>query len=115
MGLYDVVRTNFRLPDIEINENLTLYFNRGNLREFGYETEFQTKDFDCALDQYLISSRGRLFIKNGLENEDTNYHGMMSFYTSIWPPIGGGYFIEFHAKFTDGKLVQVGGECLKSF
>ena len=115
MGLYDSIYTNYRLPNIEISQDLTLNFNAGNTRQFGYETEFQTKDFDCVLDRYLITSHGRLFVTNAGINEDTNYHGMLTFYTVVRPPLGGGYYIEYHSKFSDGKIIEVRGECLKSY
>jgi hypothetical protein len=115
MGMYDSIYTNYKLPNIEVSKDITLVFNAGNRREFGYETEFQTKDFDCILDNYLISSHGRLILTTGLVNEDINYHGMLMFYTVVRPPMGGGYFIEYRCKFTDGKLVEVGGECLRSY
>lgn len=113
MGMFDTVLTNYRLPDVEINPDLVLRFNTGNVREFGYETKFQTKDFDCVFDQYLITSHGKLYIKEGGVNIDTKYHGFMSFCTVVHPPLGGGYLLDFHAKFTDGNLVQIGGECIR--
>jgi hypothetical protein len=111
MGLYDSIYTNYRLPNIEVTENLTLIFNSGNTRHFGYETEFQTKDFDCILDRYLISSHGRLLLTSGGVNQDTNYHGILRFHTVVTPPMGGGYYIEYHCKFSDGKIVEVNGKC----
>jgi hypothetical protein len=113
MGMYDSIYTNYRLPNIEISKDFTLVFNAGNVKHFGYETEFQTKDLDCILDRYLISSHGRLLVNERGVNKDTNFHGRISFYTTVKHPLGGGYFIEYHAKFTDGNLVEVGGECNK--
>ena len=115
MGMFDSIYTNYRLPDIEVSEDLTLVFNAGNTKHFGYETEFQTKDLECVLDTYLISSHGRLILTSGQVNEDTNFHGRIIFYTTVKKPFGGGYFIEYHAKFTDGKLVEIGGECNKAY
>lgn len=115
MGMFDIIRTNYRLPNIEVSEDLTLVFNAGNTKHFGYETEFQTKDLECVLDRYLISSHGRLILTSGQVNEDVNYHGRIIFYTTVKKPLGGGYYIEYHAKFTDGKLVEIGGECNKAY
>lgn len=115
MGMFDIIHTNYRLPNVEVNQDLTLVFNAGNTRHFGYQTEFQTKDFDCILDNYLITSHGRLLLTNKGVNEDINYHGMLRFYTVVKSPSGGGYHIEYHAKFTEGHLVEVGGECNQAY
>lgn len=115
MGLYDVVRTNYRLPTIIINEDLSLFFNAGNTKEFGYETEFQTKDFDCCLDHYLISSHGKLLLNNGGINEDINYNGIMNFNTIVKHPHKGGYFLQFHANFLNGKIAEIKGECIQKY
>jgi len=114
MGMFDYIRTNYRLPNIEVSEDLTLVFNAGNTKHFGYETEFQTKDFNKVLDQYLITSHGVLFIREGLANIETHHTGNISFCTVVPHPSGGGYFIEYHAKFSDGKLIEIGGECIRA-
>ena len=91
--------------------------------------EYQTKDLDCTMTTYIINDEGRLMVENfhleelprdqwdefdkkiGFGNkrisdgmQDTNYHGMLNFYTSdqernVW--------IEYSAKFTDGQLVDI--------
>lgn len=62
-------------------------------------TSFQTKDFDCDMDQYTITADG-LLLKHG---ESVPFHGMLNFYTftpdSMW--------FEYEAKFTDGRLVSI--------
>jgi hypothetical protein len=114
MGMYDIIRTNYRLPNIEVSEDLTLVFNSGNTRHFGYETEFQTKDFENLLDQYLITSHGILLIKEGLSNVETNYTGNLSFVATVPHPANGGYYIEYHSSWLDGRIASIGGECIKA-
>jgi hypothetical protein len=114
MGMFDYVRTNYRLPNIEVNEDLTLIFNAGNTRHFGYETEFQTKDFEQQFDQYLITSHGILFVREGVSNVETDYTGSLSFATIVPHPTGGGYYVEYHSSWLDGKIASIGGECIRA-
>ena len=87
--------------------------------------EYQTKDFDCLLTKYKISDEGRLLEEEGgLELipeekrtskfgfaewihkgwKDTNYHGMLNFYSYSGVKETS---IEYLAKFTDGTLVEI--------
>lgn len=111
MGLFDTVKTNHRLPDIKVHDDLTIKFAVDTNSQLGYGTSFQTKDMDCLLDNYLITSFGRLLVDEGNINVDTEYHGMLNFYTYIRGLSDKTYFIEYAAKFTDGKLVNVTGCC----
>lgn len=73
--------------------------------------DWQTKDLDCTLTDIYITTDGELEIirfDSGLEdlNKKTvklNYHGYVHFY-DILP---GGEWVEFRAKFTDGKLDKI--------
>lgn len=93
MGMFDDVRCNYPLPD-----GLVL-------------SGFQTKDFHCELDLYTITKEGRLMYQGsvfggGREKEplkDTQYHGLMRFYTSD----NGHVWHAYQAKFTDGQLVEI--------
>ena len=96
--------------------------------------DFQTKDFDCLIEQYVIEA-GRL-LKQGWRTvelpesewvkykdinycqktksvpdklQDTNFHGWVNFYTcNIDLQTGSpGKWEEYNAKFTDGMLVEV--------
>lgn len=77
---------------------------------------FQTKDFACEMDKYLIED-GRLLRREwhweppypsedrkSVEdpNRDINFHGFVNFYTNN----DGGEWEEYNAKFTDGQLVS---------
>lgn len=75
----------------------------------GFVDMFQTKDLDCELTMYRITSAGRLVRLNWDsqarvygEPTDLNYHGMLNFYggsSANWH--------EYDAKFTDGQLVEI--------
>lgn len=97
MGLYDTLTCDYPLPDPELQQE-----------------EFQTKDLECALDRYRISTEGRLlrlsrkvdlFVKDrhppsaAEPAEDMNYRGDLSFYTRTAKG-----WIEYRARFTHGYL-----------
>lgn len=111
MALYDYVKTNYKLPDIEVDSDRTLFFNAGNRHHFGYETNFHTSDFDCNLDTYLITSHGRLIVKEGVQKIDTNYSGSMTLSTVIPYALGGGFVIEYETTWSNGSLIHITGEC----
>jgi hypothetical protein len=85
MGMFDDIRCEAKLPAIGPDPGTR---------------DFQTKDFECLLDQYIITEDGHL-LQNG---ESVPFHGMLNFYhfdTSIdtwW---------EWSAKFTDGRLIKI--------
>jgi len=62
--------------------------------------DFQTKDFDCLMDQYVITADGRLF-KDGSEMQ---FQGNLNFYTYI--PADNMWF-EYEAKFINGRLEAI--------
>lgn len=85
--------------------------------------DFQTKDFDCEMDKYLIEG-GRLLLRvwhleptcpsgerKAIEDPplDMSFHGRIRFYTNNWkmPENVAGEWEEYLAKFTDGALVSV--------
>jgi hypothetical protein len=112
MALYDYVRTNYKFPDIEVDSDRTLIFNAGNRHHFGYETNFHTSDFDCNLDLYFITSYGRLMIKEGVQNVDTEYDGIMTLSTVIPYPLGGGFVVEYQTTWSNGDLLDITGNCI---
>ena len=68
--------------------------------------QFQTKDFACEMSGYEITSDGRL-LKDG---EPHYFHGHLNFYTHESDDNtgrGGGWWFEYDAKFTDGRLVEI--------
>jgi hypothetical protein len=109
MGMFDELVVEYPLPDPDHNR-LT----------------FQTKDLKCFMDHYRITPMGRLEhqeyriedhsdpTKEGLDKfagmltripigwHDEGYHGWLDFYTEQ-----AGDWINYHAKFTDGRLVEV--------
>jgi hypothetical protein len=78
------------------------------------EKEFQTKDFECVMNKYIISQDGRLMRswygwaeKKLLEPTDVNYHGWFDFYGGDFEPTDDGeryHSYDYAAKFTDGQL-----------
>jgi hypothetical protein len=85
MGMFDDIRCTAKLPQIGPDPGTR---------------DFQTKDFDCARDQYYITSDGCLFKGREL----IAFHGLLRFNhfdTKIdtwW---------EYEAKFTDSALIEI--------
>jgi len=74
--------------------------------------DFQSKDLDCLLDNYLITKGGRLVKRIGKSGAfvDTDYHGVLNFYTHTNAPGGRGFeWWEFNAEFVRGRLVKITG------
>src|SRR3990167_1568788 len=100
MGMFDDVLCEAPLPD-------------------GYEGEFQTKDLECTLTTYKITTEGRLlsreyewednaeaplgFWRVAKSWSDIGYHGFLNFYGSD----DEGNWDENDAKFTDGDLIEI--------
>ena len=87
MGMYDRIKCELPLPD-------------------GWEPdELQTKDFDCLMEQHVITKTGRLLFYNRSEKlVDANFHGDVNFY-GINP--ADKKWHEYTARFTDGQLVTI--------
>jgi hypothetical protein len=82
--------------------------------------QFQTKDFDCEMDSYVVKKDGALHltswdpdVKEFKEIGPRDYHGMLRFYT-LEDIEGTGVvgrrshtWFEYQAKFTDGKLQDI--------
>lgn len=108
MGMFDSVYVECDLPEIIIEDQEVLFLS-------GHE--FQTKDLHCMLDSYLISSSGKLLYREGTwsgkrdiglsEYKDTEFHGILHFYSSAVLASGNRYFINYFAKFTDGIIVNI--------
>ncbi len=114
MGMFDDLVCEVPLPD-------------------GYHGDFQTKDFDCGLDNYAIRSNGRLEVlryelvkdleaaadkvwpyKRANEHwEPVEFHGVIRFYgydRDGLPPLAPhdpSRWHEYEAKFTDGRLISI--------
>ncbi len=102
MGMFDYVKCEYPLPDPELQTE-----------------EFQTKDFDCVMDAYIITSEGRLLLQPSQWVDisgqplndpgpptDIDHHGYLRFYTSRNGPHGRLWY-EYSARFTDGQLVSI--------
>ena len=91
MGLFDTVRCEYPLPD-PAHQGL----------------EFQTKDFDCLLDEYLITRDGRLVQRAGRGEKglaldvERPYHGDVRIYRTN--PRNVREFIEYVVRFTRGRV-----------
>lgn len=95
MGMFDYLYSRYKLPSCDLPS----------------ETEFQTKDFDCCLEHYVIAADGRLLRCRSLAEdmveltaaEDTEHHGDIRSHGSG----PGGERHEFVARFTHGRLEWV--------
>jgi hypothetical protein len=92
MGLFDTVRCEYPLPDARHQD-----------------LEFQTKDLDCLLGHYTITTDRRLLLhaeggKRGLDRDiEWPLHGDLRFYTSI-KDSGESVWVEYVARFTHGRV-----------
>ena len=64
MGMFDTIHCKYPLPD---------------LTSSNYEKDFQTKDFECVLDNYTITEKGRLILHDCIyeevPEEERQYYG----------------------------------------
>lgn len=79
VGMFDYIRCEARLPGEQVPEN----------------TVFQTKDLDGTLTEYTISADGALLKGGSL----IHFFGEIRFYTE-----GAGAWLEYTARFSNGKL-----------
>jgi len=100
MGLFDTVRCEYPLPE-PAHQRL----------------EFQTKDLDCLLDEYLITRDGRLVRRAGRAEKglardmEWPYHGDVRIYRTN--PKNDREFIEYVVRFSNGRVEWIrrpGGE-----
>ena len=90
MGMFDYIKIASKL--LPTNENL-----------FIPEDEWwQTKSLDRSLKDFQITENGIIDISDKENPIDIEFHGFVQFYTSI-----DNFWLEFKAKFTDGKLVVI--------
>ncbi len=96
MSLYDTIQCDYPLPD----------------PEFQHE-HFQTRDINCTLSHYLITTEGRLWRLRRADafsdeaplpdstgkTKGINYHGELNFYADV-----GEKRIEYRARFTHGVV-----------
>ena len=87
--MFDYVRCEFKLP-------------KGN--EDIQNEEFQTKDFECSLDLYILTKDRKLKCKSLGKTKVILYHGDIRFYTSIENSENIDRWYEFVARFSYGKL-----------
>lgn len=112
MGMFDSLHCDYPLGDERVQGH-----------------EFQTKDLECLMESYRITEDGRLLLKDvewqwvddpgntflgghldevSHEWVDTNYHGILNFYTYYRDEEKMEHVsVDFYAKFTDGKLVDL--------
>lgn len=106
MGMFDDIKCDYQLPDEGLEHD-----------------HFQTKDFDCRLDQYRITKDGRLELmqydvttvpdsdrlfgyrmdRNEVQWIDVNFHGDLIMYTYGRD----GRFYEYLVRFTEGEVSWV--------
>lgn len=111
MGMYDTITCDYPLPGGEKIQS----------------EAFQTKDLECSMSEYKISSDGRLlqtaggFLSDALESAVTldDFHGDLDFYTSNFAACGHGYIAtsddtppwsaNYTARFDAGRLREIVG------
>lgn len=109
MGMFDWIVVEVPLPDIVQNE-----------------TEYQTKDFECLMEKYVITKNGELYREKwdyewvdddkhflgGYERKIdgsyrreylTNFHGDITFYNGMVR----GKWRDYKARFTEGRLSRI--------
>jgi hypothetical protein len=128
MGMFDNIKCQYPLPIAGKLEELDVNWAK---------EVFQTKDLDNSLANYKISAEGRLIqevvdeewilytkeeiaelkikpwsivkevVEKGRHERDTNYHGIVLFYTSLEYSDSEDIWVEFKATFTNGDLQDV--------
>ena len=114
MGMFDEIRVEVMLPD---NTPIS-------------DTWYQTKSFECLLDQYVITANGELYkeiwdreweedtdaffggrfkrIEDSYRREYlTNFHGDINFYSSTPENSVDRTWRNYYARFTNGKLQEM--------
>lgn len=109
MGMFDWIAVEVPLPDVVQNES-----------------EYQTKDFDCLMEKYVINKNGELYkekweyewvddpnsVFGGYERKIegsyrreylTNFHGDITFYNGRVR----GKWRDYKARFTEGRLSSI--------
>lgn len=114
MGMFDEIRVELTLPD---NTPVS-------------DTRYQTKSFDCFLEQYVITAKGKLYrekweyewvgdtnyfmggylhkLEDSYRREYlTNFHGDINFYSSTPENSMDRTWRDYYARFTNGKLQEM--------
>lgn len=90
MGMFDWIKCELELPDGASPDD----FNEEGL------SEFQTKDLDCFLETYTITSDGKLYRHTEQGQTACQYTGELVFYSTdtndVWH--------QYRGQFKDGKL-----------
>ncbi|MEK6899200.1 MAG: hypothetical protein AABW79_03840 [Nanoarchaeota archaeon] len=94
MGMFDYIKCEFRSSKIDKKVK---------------DKTFQTKDFECVMDTYIISNNGEL-IRNSIngDKEVIPYHGDIMFYTFTGEHEDKTFqWHEYVARFKNGKLEDI--------
>lgn len=89
MGLYDMLKCNYPLPD---------------LPEPKVPYSYQTKSLNSMLDNYTITKDGLLL---DWQNKPIDFIGVINFYTSPNKTYDDDDWVEYWAKFENGKIIRV--------
>ena len=89
MGMFDRIKCDFEIAEKEIQNN-----------------EFQTKDLECFLNDYLITKEGRLLLVSDDGSTDLEFHGDLNFYANLGrhPNDKDWQWYNLKARFTEGQL-----------
>lgn len=74
-----------------------------------FDPDWQTKDLDNLLDNYIIEDSGELFRERDYIRDKINFHGVIGFHSNVGKWSENYDWYEFKAKFTDGKLIEITG------
>jgi hypothetical protein len=122
MSMFDYIKCEYELPESSLAKKLGVDFSK---------VEFQTKDMENSMSTYTITKNGEFwfrkdtykwvdddnaFLKGYMDivsSEDIklDYHGILNFY--CYEEVEENedktfaYSVDFQAKFTDGKLIEI--------
>lgn len=105
MGMFDYLKieNEIKIPASKEFKSLNIDLN---------SLEFQTKDLDNCLDEYVIKNNKKLYLKSidrskaVVRNKLIKYHGIINFGT-VYSTDTINYFLDYQAKFTDGLLINI--------
>ena len=98
--MYDTLKC-----DYQLHENKSLY-NGPTIPSYVIKDGFQTKDLDCVLKEYVISTHGHLLEEREGYRNITSFNGVIQFYTSLIHKNQSEWWA-FDASFRNGYLLSI--------
>lgn len=121
MGMFDDIRCDYPLPDPAHNqlsfqtkclENVLDHYTitvEGRLLREAYDADWVAEDPEVYAKKKAEGkfTLGGYINRTNIHMEDTNYHGFVTFYDNVRVAGKEAEWVQYKAKFTDGKLVEV--------